>query len=152
MSTPTIVYIPVPVSEKPEKDGWYTIVAENAIDLSRWFDSERGWDIPETEYAYTYWLKPVQISSDSPVQKVIDWIQGNSSDIESSNMRAAMQMVADYLKHNNLPADLARSARIQQLEQDVETFKDAMIERNDAYNKSCVRIKELETELKKFNP
>jgi hypothetical protein len=53
----TDIWIAVPVDELPEKEGWYTLVCDNAIEISRWYDSENGWDLAEEASVYNKYLR-----------------------------------------------------------------------------------------------
>lgn len=52
-----VVYVPTPLEEKPEKDGWYTLVTDGGIDICEWYDAEDGWAINDVKHAYSKWLK-----------------------------------------------------------------------------------------------
>jgi len=130
MSTPTTVYIPVPVSEKPKEDGYYHIIDQADGELGdayyyldgEWYSSEeeaREDENPDAIDLGGYsWLKPVQLSSDSPIQKAIEFFANKGLD-----------SVIDKLREH-LPEDLYRSARIQQLEMQVDHLEEGCNERD----------------------
>lgn len=141
MSTPTTVYMPVPVSERPDKEDYYAYASTvDSFGTAYWTGKEWRYyrHVPDNsvEKNIKSWLKPIQISSDSPVQKVIDFFKHDPEAIGRWNTSDIVEMLKPFL-----PADLARTARIQQLEMQVDHLEEGCNERDK-------QIKELEAELK----
>jgi hypothetical protein len=113
-----IVFVPTPVSEKPPKDGWYVMLNANMEILARQDVFKDGQWCNYSGFQDPYYLLTVEVTNDSPVQKIIDRFE-KLGDI--ANHPVFYGASEEAKKH--LSADLARSAHIQQLEQEVQRLR-----------------------------
>jgi hypothetical protein len=124
-NTPFTVYIPVPVSVKPDKiPNRYLVVhlRGTAVNLAKcqdngsWIDYISGLPLRKE---YTHWLKKIEITEESPVQelllKVESWV---TQKLDYTPTETLGQMLERYL-----PADVARSAYIKQLESEKQNIQ-----------------------------
>lgn len=68
MTNTPIAYIPVPVSEKPDKEGDYICFSENGTTASKLHYYGRPFPIP---HVYTHWLRPVYESEIETLRKQV---------------------------------------------------------------------------------
>lgn len=157
MSNPTTVYLPVPVSEKPERDGYYIVIAHEheAIGVLRFKDEK--W----TEWYLNIkaWLKPIQVSEESPVSKIIDFVEFHWGS-EPLNPAGNMAVLIAQVK-KALPADLSRSTYIKQLEDKVSKLEmqndhleegcnerdKELVDLRESYGNVCKTVSELQIQL-----
>lgn len=112
-------YIERPISEKPEKDDNYFVIAgteqggENFRAWVQFFDGKFQHDKWSPEVKVLSWLQPVEIIEESPLQKLSTWMDENwtKEEILSDGYLKMFDFEINYHIH----ADLARSAYIKQL-------------------------------------
>jgi hypothetical protein len=65
-----MIYIETPISEKPEKSGWYILIMpKQGFIRHAYFDDSGSWDIVDN---FTHWLKPLEgvVMSERQIQRM----------------------------------------------------------------------------------
>src|SRR5688572_19266719 len=149
MSNPTTVFIPVPVSEKPTIEGFYTFLCEDSTQmLVMYKDGE--W---QTEYLNKYhaWLKPIELQKSTSLQILIHALKHDPEYIGRWNSSDIADMSKPYLT-----AELIVSAGIKELEDKVTKLEAGCHERDkefvdlqESYENVCKTVSELQIKLGK---
>ncbi len=122
------VFIPTPVSEKPPKEGYYAYINKiGYYHQAYWIGDQWRYykNVPEpiVDDEVDFWLKPIEVSGDSPVNKIyekLDELMPGKAD--SHNALLLLKEIKLFAKNLTLE-DLARSAHIQNLESQVAQLK-----------------------------
>jgi hypothetical protein len=67
-----MIYIETPISEKPDKSGWYILIMpKQGFIRHAYFDDSGSWDIVDN---FTHWLKPLEgvVMSEEQLKEMID--------------------------------------------------------------------------------
>jgi len=172
------VYIPTPVSELPKEDGQYfaIIITSDQYDcygeVLKVKDGRVSPDLSDNPfYSESHWLKPIEVSGDSPLSTIYHKLNSDLKEMKSVDMNILGRGGREYQMSLDikfisefLPADLARSAHILHLESQVEKLKaernkiasaawNAAIEYTiDGFNEWVGNKPDKETYLKSLNP
>ena len=135
MSNTTTVYIPTPVSDPPTKSGWYNCYAGDEF-LGQDYFSDGAFP----DKSVTHWLRKVEVTNDSPVQKAIEFFKHDPESIGRWNGGDIVEMLRPYLVQ-----DQARSAHIKQLEEDCRLYEAEIKAFQLSLTNADEKIKDLES-------
>jgi hypothetical protein len=153
--TPT-VFITKPVSEKPDKEGAYSmiILSGRVIPFSKScsYVNDVGWDISSKWLKrFTHWLQPVVITEESPVQEIINQCDHlASTKADSRNSLHCLRDIKNFINDKIIAADLARTSYIKELEKKVKVADERGNYYRDEYDKLKEQLSQLQQERVKI--